>query len=170
MAATRSKEKRLLDALGDSFEAMRQAVRTEQRRGIRFSKRLVEEIERGRKEAASLTRRLARNPADLTGLYEASTDIARRGFDHSADLASELLSGARAAGKDVSETGRSVVNANQAAARAFGEALRGGLTRVPRLPGRAKPSRRRVAKTPARKRRATARKRARTAKPPATGA
>jgi hypothetical protein len=52
--AAPTKETKLLDALGDIFDALRQAVRREGRRGIRFSKRLVSEIEQGNKEVTRL--------------------------------------------------------------------------------------------------------------------
>jgi hypothetical protein len=145
MPRTKTENVRVVDALGGSFDAMREAVRNEGRRGVRFSKRLVSEIEEGSKEVAALGRRLARDPADVAGLYDASIDLARRGFDHSADLVNELVTGARAVGTDVRESARKVIQANQAAAGAFGTAVRAGLTR------RSSPVRKTAARRPAAK-------------------
>jgi hypothetical protein len=160
-AAKRTTDReKLLGALGDSFKAMREAARTEQKRGIRFSKRLLNEIEQGQRELTQLGRRISSSPGDVGEMYEAGVDLARRGTSHSSALAQELVSGAQKAGKDVRTSARKVVSANQAVVKALGDAVMGAAGSIARRRPAAKPAARRA---PA-KRRTTAAKRTTTAK------
>ena len=160
MARRATNQERLLDALNESFEAMRKAMRTEGGRGVRFSKRLVNEIDQGRQELVKLGRRFARNPTDVSDLFDAGADLARRSAGHSASLAQELLTGARDAGSDVRETAGTILQANRHAAQALAAAVRGGVTSMTaraRRPARRRPAAaRRRPGTAAGKRRAPA--------------
>ncbi len=181
MATRQTNWDRFRDAMGESFTAMRKAVRKEGARGFRFSRRLVQEIEEGSVELAKLGRRAARSPGNVGDLYQASVDLARRGASHSSDLAQELLGGARAAGSDVRDTATTVIRANRHAGQALAAALRGGTAELardgarPARPASKAKGRRRVtsqakaptvkastrARAPARKKAAAARKPAR---------
>jgi DNA repair ATPase RecN len=114
---------KFFDSLDDSFQAMMEAVRTGNERGLRFSRKLMNEIEEGQKELSSLGRKFSRNPRDSQGLYQASAELARRSMTNSSNLAKEWLMGAQEAGRDAQSTATKVIKANQSAARALGAAI-----------------------------------------------
>jgi hypothetical protein len=170
MARKDANQDKFLQSLGESFDAMGEAIGTETRRGIRFSKRLVQEIGQGRKELTALGRRFGRSPTDVGDLYEASVDLARRSGSHSSALAQELLAGARAAGVDVRSTTGTVIRANRSATAALTAAVRGAAADAARLAQRKPRPAKRVAGPAAPKGRpvkAAARRRAPRRKPAA---
>ena len=116
---------KFFDALDESFQATLEAVRGGTERGFRFSRRVVNEVEEAQRELTSLGRKYGRQPADLTGLYQSSVDLARRTVSNSANLSKEWLLGAQEAGRDAQATARKVIQANQAATRALGAAMQG---------------------------------------------
>lgn len=157
-ATTRKRDQRkVLSALEESFDAMVDAVKAGNDRGLRFSRRLVDEIGQGRRELAGLGRRLTKRPRDLSALYHDTVDLARRGSGHASQLSQEFLSGARDAGEDLGGTTRTLVKANRKAAEALGHAVQDAARDlVKRGRGKAAPKKKRA---PAAKRRTATRKR-----------
>lgn len=162
---------KLLQALRESYEATRDAIKSGNDRGYRFSRRLVNEVEQGRRELVQLGRRFARNPKDTRGLYQASVDLARRAGSHSTDLARQWVAEAGEAGQEVRETAGKVIRANRSATQAMAAAVQAAARDLARAARRPPPRRPPARKAPARKaatrrrppRRAPARARRKTA-------
>ena len=76
---------RFFDAVNDAYDALLDAVKTANDRGYRVSRKLIDEVERGQREAVYLTRRLETAPRDVAGFYTAAvrnvTDIQGRTLD-----------------------------------------------------------------------------------------
>ncbi|MGB2695674.1 MAG: hypothetical protein WBD55_10880 [Dehalococcoidia bacterium] len=141
----------VLDALFESQQAVIDAVRKSNERGLRFSKRLVSEAEQGQEELARLRQRLTGHSKDGRGLYQESVDLARRAADHSAELAEEFVSATGAAGDELRDTVTAIIHANRSAAQAMIAALAGGTSEAganpPKKPARRPSTRRRKTKT-----------------------
>lgn len=114
---------RFFSALNESIEATMDAIKSGNERGYRFSGRLLGEVQRARQEMGSLSRRFARDPKDVRGLYEASIDLARRSAKQSSDLAQEWLAGAQQAGQELRGTTQKVIRANRSASQALAAAV-----------------------------------------------
>jgi hypothetical protein len=149
---------KFFSAMDDSFSAMFDAIKHSNERGYRFSRRVIRDAEQGQRELRQLGQRVARQPRDMRGIYQASVDLAKRTAGNSGDLAREWLSGAADARQQAQSTAIKLAAANRAAAQALGTALQEGtrdlterarerMTRQPApAPKKAAPARRRTAK------------------------
>ncbi|MFQ5474044.1 MAG: hypothetical protein ACE5FA_14335 [Dehalococcoidia bacterium] len=117
-------------AVNDSYDALLDAVRSANDRGYRISRKLIDETERGQREAIELTRRLATSPRDVAGFYSSSiravTDAQGRVLDLTRQLIDEVGDGQRE-GRD---TIRRVIGANREAGQAAIEATRDTVSRA----------------------------------------
>src|SRR3990170_6547301 len=90
---------KFFDAVTDAYDALLDAAKSTNDRGYRVSRRLIDEIERGQKEAIDLTRRLALAPQDVAGATTAAirtvTDAQGRALDLTRQLLDELNDGQR---------------------------------------------------------------------------
>ncbi len=66
MSKTESQEK-FFDALNDSYEAIIEAIKAGNERGYRFSKTLIEEVEKGQGEVLELAKKWALYRQDYCG-------------------------------------------------------------------------------------------------------
>lgn len=115
---------RFFDAVTSAYDALLDSTKSANERGYRVSRRLIDEVERGQREAIDLTRRVAIAPRDLPGFYAAAvrslTDAQGRALDLTRQLLDELTDGQRE-GRD---TLRKVIEANRDAGQAAIEATR----------------------------------------------
>lgn len=111
-------------AVNDSYDALIDALRSANDRGYRVSRKLIDEAERGQRDAVDLTRKLATSPRDVVGFYSSAvrsvTDAQGRVLDLTRQLIDEVTDSQRE-GRDVI---RRVIEANRDAGQAAIEATR----------------------------------------------
>jgi hypothetical protein len=127
-----SDSEKFLTALDESFQAMMEAIRKGNERGYRFSRKLLNDVEEGQREMGTLARRFARNPRDLSKVYEDGVDLARRNSRQTGELARQWFAEASDAGREARTTAQAVIKANTEAAQALGAALRGAANELAR--------------------------------------
>jgi DNA repair ATPase RecN len=127
-----SDSEKFLTALDESFQAMVDAIRKGNERGYRFSRRLLNDVEEGQREMQTLARRFAKNPRDLSKIYEDGVDLARRNTRQTGEMARQWFAEASDAGREARSTAQAVIKANTEAAQALGAALRGAANELAR--------------------------------------
>ena len=127
MPKSESQEK-FFEALSDSYEAIIEAVKAGNERGYRFSKTLIEEAEKGQKEALELGKKWAAAPTDAPGLLGSLVEAMAKAQSRGLVLARDWLGELSESRTEVRDAFQRVVSANQAAAQAAVEAARGVVT------------------------------------------
>src|SRR5437867_3018861 len=131
MSRTENVDK-FFDAVTIAYDALLDAAKSSNERGYRVSRRLIDEIERGQREAIDLTRRLAESPRDVSGFYSSAlrtvTDSQGRALELTRQLLDEVSDGQR----EGRETMRRVIDANRNAGQAAIEATRDTVNRAGR--------------------------------------
>ena len=121
---------KFFNAVTDAYDALMDAAKSANDRGYRVSRRLIDEIERGQKEAVDLTRRLSLAPRDVPGFFSSAvrnvTDAQGRALDLTRQLLDEVTDG----GRESRDTVRKVIEANRQAGQAAIEATRENFTRA----------------------------------------
>lgn len=121
---------KFFNAVNEAYDALLDAAKSANDRGYRVSRQLIDELERGQREAMDLTRRLASTPRDVSGFYSAAvrsvTDAQGRALDLTRQLLDEVSDSQRE-GRDVV---RRVIEANRGAGQAAVAATRDAVTRV----------------------------------------
>lgn len=121
---------RFFNSVNESYDALLDALRSANDRGYRVSRRLIDEAERGQREAIDLTRKLASSPRDVVGFYSGAvrslTDAQGRVLDLSRQLIDEVTDSQRES-RDVL---RRVIEANRDAGQAAIEATRDAVGRA----------------------------------------
>jgi CubicO group peptidase (beta-lactamase class C family) len=127
MPKTESQEK-FFNALNDSYEAIIEAIKAGNERGYRFSKTLIEEVEKGQKEVLELAKKWAGAPTDVPGFLGSVVEAMAKAQSRGLVLARDWLLEASEARSEAREAIQRVVSANQAATQAAVEAARGLFT------------------------------------------
>lgn len=121
---------RFFNAVNDSYDALLDALRSANDRGYRVSRKLIDEAERGQREAIELTRRLATSPRDVTGFYSSAvrslTESQGRVLDLTRQIVDEMGDSQRE-GRDVL---RRVIESNREAGQAAIEVTREAVSRA----------------------------------------
>jgi len=121
---------RFFNAVNEAYDALLDAAKSANDRGYRVSRQLLDELERGQREAIELTRKVASTPRDVSGLYSATvrsvTDAQGRALDLTRQLLDEVSDGQRE-GRDVF---RRVIEANRSAGQVAVEATREVVTNL----------------------------------------
>src|SRR5438093_7825575 len=78
-------------AVYEAFDALLDAAKSANDRGYRVSRQLIDEVERGQREAIDLTRRIASSPRDVSGFYTAAVRSATDSQGRVLDLTRQLL-------------------------------------------------------------------------------
>ena len=106
---------KFFNAVTDAYDALLDAARSANDRGYRVSRKLIDEIERGQKDALDLTRRVALAPRDVAGFTTSAirnvTDAQGRVLDLTRQLLDEVTDGQR----ETRDTFRRVIEANRGA-------------------------------------------------------
>jgi cell division septum initiation protein DivIVA len=120
---------KFFDAVTDAYDALLDAAKSANDRGYRVSRRLIDEIERGQRDAVDLTRRVAVAPADIAGSFTSAVRSLTDSQGRVLDLTRQLLDEATDSGREGRDTMRKVIEANRSAGQAAIEATRETLTR-----------------------------------------
>jgi len=120
---------KFFDAVTEAYDALLDAAKSANDRGYRVSRRLIDEIERGQRDAVDLTRRVAVAPADIAGSFTTAVRSLTDSQGRVLDLTRQLLDEATDSGREGRDTMRKVIEANRSAGQAAIEATRETLTR-----------------------------------------
>jgi hypothetical protein len=160
MPKTESVDK-FFNAVNDAYDALLDAAKSANERGYRVSRRVIDEIERGQREAVDMTRRAAVAPRDVAGFYSSAVRSLTDAQGRVLDLARQLLDEATDSGRESRDTMRKMIEANRQAGQAAIEATRDSFTRageaVENIRERVSSNGARAAASPARKTRTSAR-------------
>jgi hypothetical protein len=115
---------RFFDAVNESYETLLDAVRAANDRGHRISKRLIDEVNQGQRNALELGRTFAGSPLDVSGLAGATVRSLTDAQGRALDLTRQLLDELTDAGQETRDSLRRVVEANRSAGQAAVEATR----------------------------------------------
>ncbi len=147
---------KFFDAVTESYEALLDAAKSANDRGYRVSRRLIDEIEYGQREAVGLTRRVAGAPQDIAGSFSSAVRNLTDAQGRVLDLTRQLLDEATDSGREGRDTMRKVIEANRSAGQAAIEATRQtfnrGATAVQKLRPSANGTKSSTATTPAKPR------------------
>ena len=120
---------KFFDAVNEAYDALLDAARSANDRGYRVSRRLLDEIEHGQREAVDLTRRAAAAPRDIAGSFTSAVRNVTDAQGRVLDLTRQLLDEAADSGREGRDTVRKVIEANRQAGQAAIEATRDSITR-----------------------------------------
>jgi hypothetical protein len=112
------------EALTESYDAVIEALKAGNERGLRISNKMLSEAQSGQREAVELGRKFAEDPTDIGGFYRAVMESTTKAQGRTLELARSLfdeLSESRTEARDVIEK---VVKAQRAAGEAAVEAAR----------------------------------------------
>lgn len=109
---------RFFDAVNDVYDTLLDAVKTANDRGYRVSRKLIDEVERGQKDAIDNARRFAASPADVAGLYSTAVRSVTDAQGRALELTRQLLDEVTDSGREARDTVRKVVEANREAGQA----------------------------------------------------
>jgi hypothetical protein len=115
---------KFFDAVTEAYDALLDAARSANDRGYRVSRRLIDEIEHGQRDAVDLTRRVAGAPADIAGSFNSLVRNLTDAQGRVLDLTRQLLDEATDSGREGRDTMRKVIEANREAGQAAIEATR----------------------------------------------
>jgi len=115
---------KFFDAVTEGYDALLDAAKSANDRGYRVSRRLIDEIERGQRDAVDLTRRVAVAPADIAGSFTSAVRSLTDSQGRVLDLTRQLLDEATDSGREGRDTMRKVIEANRSAGQAAIEATR----------------------------------------------
>jgi hypothetical protein len=120
---------KFFDAVNDAYDALLDAARSANERGYRVSRRLIDEMERGQREAFDITRRAAAAPRDLAGSLGSAVGTLTDAQGRTLDLWRQLLDEVTDSAREGRDTARKVIEANRSAGQAAIEATRDTITR-----------------------------------------
>jgi methyl-accepting chemotaxis protein len=121
---------KFFDAVTEAYDALLDAARAANDRGYRVSRKLIDEIERGQKDAIDLTRRLAIAPRDVSGATTAAIRTVTDAQGRVLDLARQILDELTDSQRETRDTFRKVIEANRGAGQAAIEATRDAVGRA----------------------------------------
>ncbi len=121
---------KFFDAVTEAYDSLLDAARSANDRGYRVSRKLIDEIERGQKDAIDLTRRLATAPRDIGGAATAAIRTVTDAQGRVLDLTRELLDEVNEGQRETRDTLRKVIEANRGAGQAAIEATRDAVGRA----------------------------------------
>jgi len=117
-------------AVTDAYDALLDAARAANDRGYRVSRRLIDEMERGQREAVDLTRKVAAAPRDVAGFYSGTVRSLTDAQGRALDLTRQLLDEVTDTQRESRDTFRRVIEANRTAGQAAIAATREQVTKT----------------------------------------
>ena len=121
---------KFFDAVTEAYDALLDAARSANDRGYRVSRKLIDEIERGQKDALDLTRRVAVAPTDVSGAATAAIRTVTDAQGRVLDLAIQILDELTDSQRETRDTVRKVIEANRGAGQAAIDVTRDAVTRA----------------------------------------
>ena len=129
MASSEASTK-LFDALNEGYDALIDAVRAANDRGHRVSTALLEDAQRGQREAVDLAKKWAEAPFDLVGFYSSVVDVSSKAQGRSLEVARQWFGEMADAQQETREVLQRMIRANRSAGEAAVKVARGFFTRA----------------------------------------
>jgi len=82
---------RYFEALTESYDAVIEALKAGNERGLRISNNALTEAQKGQREAIELGRKFAEDPTDIGGLYRAVMESTTKAQGRTLELARQLF-------------------------------------------------------------------------------
>ena len=124
MAARTDNVDKFFDAVNEVYDTLLDAVKSANDRGYRVSRKLIDEVEHGQREAIDLTRRFASSPRDIAGFYSSAVRSVTDAQGRALELTRQFLDEASDGGREARDTLRKVIEANRGAGQAAISATR----------------------------------------------
>jgi hypothetical protein len=118
MPRTDTNVDKFFDSVNDVYDTLLDAVKLANDRGYRVSRKVIDEVERGQKEAIDLTRRFATAPTDVAGFYSSAVRSVTDAQGRVLELTRQLLDEVTDSGRETRDTVRKVVESNRDAGQA----------------------------------------------------
>ncbi|MBF6600803.1 MAG: hypothetical protein IVW36_09875 [Dehalococcoidia bacterium] len=112
------------EALTDSYDAIIDAIKAGNERGLRVSSSLLSEAQRGQREAVQLGRKFAGDPTDVRGFYRAMMESTTKAQGRALELTRQMFDELSESGSETRDTIEKVVKAQRAAGEAAVAAAR----------------------------------------------
>jgi hypothetical protein len=112
------------EALTESYDAIIAGIKASNERGFRISTSLLDEAQRGQREAVDLGRKFAEDPTDIGGFYRAAMEATTKAQGRALELARQMFDEFSEGRSQARETIEKVVRAQRAAGEAALEAAR----------------------------------------------
>ncbi len=129
MPSTEATDK-FFGAISSAHEALLDAVKAGNERGYRVSKSLLDGIQKEQRQVLELSRRVAKSPRDLGGLYGSVVESLTATQGRALELTRQWLDEAADSRHEVRESLRRLVDANRTASQAAVEVARGTFGRA----------------------------------------
>jgi len=121
---------KFFNAVNEAYDALLDAAKSANDRGYRVSRQLIDEVERGQREAIDLTRKVASSPRDVSGFYTAAVRSVTDAQGRVLDLTRQLLDELSDSQREGREVVRRVIEANRSAGQVAVEATRDAVGRA----------------------------------------
>ncbi len=121
---------KFFNSVTEAYDALLDAARSANDRGYRISRRLIDEIEHGQREALELSRRFALAPRDLAGFYASAVRTVTDAQGRTLELARQLLDEITDSQRQARDTLRRVIESNRNAGQAAITATREVVSRA----------------------------------------
>jgi len=121
---------KFFDALNEGYDALIDAIRAANDRGHRVSIALIEDAQRGQREAVELTRKWIESPFDVVGLSGSVIDTATKAQSRSLDVARQWFGEMADAQQESRQVLQRMVSASRNAGEAAVSGARGVFTRA----------------------------------------
>ncbi len=118
------------EAMNDSFDALIDTIRAANDRGHRFTTALIEDAQRGQREAIDLATKWMDAPFDFAALSRAIVDAATKAQGRTLDVTRQLFSEMADAQKETRELFQRVTTANRSATESAADVARGLFNRA----------------------------------------
>jgi len=115
---------KFFNAVNEVYDTLLDAVKSANDRGYRVSRKLIDEVERGQREAIDLTRRFATSPRDVAGFYSGAVRSVTDAQGRALELTRQFLDEVTDSGREARDTLRKVIEANRDAGQAAISATR----------------------------------------------
>lgn len=121
---------KFFSALNEGYDAFIDSIRAANDRGHRMSTAVIEDVQRGQREAVELATKWAEAPLDFTSLSSSLADASSKAQNRSLEVTRQLFGEMAEAQEESREVFQKVVNANRSAGEAAVGVVRGYFTRA----------------------------------------
>ncbi len=121
---------KFFSAMNEGYDAFIDTIRAANDRGHRMSTALIEDVQRGQREAVELATKWAEAPLDLASLSSSLADASTKAQNRSLEVTRQLFGEMAEAQEKSREVFQRVVNANRSAGEAAIGVARGFFTRA----------------------------------------
>lgn len=121
---------KFFEALNESYDALIDTIKAANERGHRVSVSVIEDAQRGQREAVDLAKKWIDAPLDIAGFYSALLEATTKAQSRSLDVTRQWFTELGDAQKETREVLQRMANANRTAGEAAVDLARGAFNRT----------------------------------------